>query len=79
MEEIRQYQENQARQIKIDTEEHEKKTFEKLASKLHHLVSTETIPGIYNPPFGVKQKAYGDDVETHLKTVFQVNFWDPNG
>jgi len=36
LEEIRQYQEMQAKQIKQDTEEHERKMFEKLASKLHH-------------------------------------------
>lgn len=78
LEEIRQYQENQAKQIKQDQEEQEKETFEKLASKLHHLISTETIPGVYNPPFGIKQKAYGEDVESHLKTVFQKSFkWKP--
>eukprot|EP00392_Amoebophrya_sp_AT5.2_P010374 g10434.t1 len=33
------------------TEEERKSTFNKLASQLHHLVSTQKIPGVYNPPY----------------------------
>ena len=44
-----------------------------LSKNLHHLCSTSTIPGVYNPPFVLeKPKAFGVDVESHLKTSFKV-------
>ena len=51
----------------------------KVAGNVHHLVSTKTIPGIYNPPFVREpQKIFNVDVETHLKTTFKSNYtWKP--
>ena len=53
----------------------------KVASNVHHLVSTKAIPGIYNPPFvrdDMKPQIFNVDVETHLKTTFKANYsWKP--
>lgn len=44
-----------------------------LTKNLHHLCSTTTIPGVYNPPYiADKPKAFGQEVETHLRTSFKV-------
>ena len=54
-----------------------RKQFFDVASNLHHLVSTRTIPGVYNPP-GLseehKPQIYNSDIETHLKSAFKSNF-----
>jgi hypothetical protein len=57
-------------------EEEQKKYFNKIASNLHHLVSTNSIPGVYNPRFvseEAKPQVYNADIETHLKAVFKNN------
>jgi len=65
-------------QYEIDRkkEEDQRKYFNKVASNLHHLVSTKTIPGVYNPSYvseEMKPQVYNADVETHLKSVFKSN------
>jgi hypothetical protein len=45
-----------------------KKEFTSLTSQLHHLVSTQIIPGVYNPPYSdTLPKAFGIPVEEHLR------------
>jgi len=47
--------------------------FNELARNLHHLSSTLTIPGVYNPPYSkTKPTAFEVDIETHLKSTFHV-------
>ena len=47
--------------------------FNQLAKNLHHLSSTLTIPGVYNPPYArIKPTAFDVDIETHLKSTFHV-------
>jgi len=47
--------------------------FKNLTSHLHHLVSTATIPGVYNPPYSeAVPSAFGIPVETHLRQTNQV-------
>lgn len=49
-------------------EERLRSEFKGLASQLHHLVSTERIPGIYNPPYSeVVPTAFGEPVELYLR------------
>lgn len=48
--------------------------FKTLAGKLHHLISTETIPGIYNPPYSSRPTAFGQEVEAQLKTIFKEKY-----
>jgi len=38
------------------------------------LISTSTIPGVYNPPYSKKAMAFGQDVESHLKTIFREQY-----
>lgn len=53
--------------------------FTELAKNLHHLSSTNNIPGVYNPPYANnKPQAFNIDVETHLKATFKANYkWKP--
>lgn len=47
-----------------------RKEFFKLASNLHHLVSTSSIPGVYNSPMlpdEAKPVVFSANVETHLR------------
>lgn len=63
-------------------EEDQRKYFNKIASNLHHLVSTKSIPGVYNPryvPEELKPQVYNADVETHLKAVFKSNVKNQGG
>lgn len=56
-------------------EEEGRSQFNGIASNLHHLVSTATIPGVYNNPTlpeEQKPQVYNADIETHLKIVFKV-------
>ena len=46
----------------------------KIASNLHHLISTKEIPGVYNTPYlppELKPQVYNADIEEHLKSVFK--------
>ena len=55
-------------------EEVERKQFNDIASNLHHLVSTKTIPGVYNAPNlpeEQKPQVYNADIESHLQLVFK--------
>merc|ERR1719214_271538 len=50
-----------------------RKEFKNLTAHLHHLVSTATIPGVYNPPYSeAVPSAFGIPVETHLRQTNQV-------
>lgn len=63
------------RQEEIRQEECARTEFGELASNLHHLSSTKTIPGVYNPPYSqLKPQAFNVDIETHLKSTFKANY-----
>lgn len=52
-----------------------KKEFQQIAGNLHHLCSTKTQPGVYNPPHvGKKPQAFNVDVETHLRETFKTSY-----
>jgi hypothetical protein len=54
----------------------QRKDFFKIASNLHHLVSTTTIPGVYNSPYlpeESKPVVFSANVETHLKLNIKNN------
>lgn len=56
-------------------EEDSRKQFNNIVSNLHHLMSTSTIPGVYNNPNlseETKPQVYNADIETHLKSAFKV-------
>jgi len=68
-------------EIERKSEEDMRKKFYDIASNLHHLVSTRSIPGVYNPPHlseEYKPQIYNSDIETHLKSAFKSNFRKSN-
>jgi hypothetical protein len=63
----REYQEKLA-QAKADEEGQMRKEFDNLAGELHHLISTQTCPGVYNPPYNdALPKAFDKPIEQHLR------------
>lgn len=53
-----------------DQYEKQRREFDNLAINLHHLISTEAIPGVYNSPYipdDKKPQVFGANVETHIK------------
>lgn len=64
----------QKMQVSREQEEQEtRKEFDDLAGQLHHLVSTQTIPGVYNPPYSdVLPRAFDKPIEQHLRDSLQV-------
>jgi hypothetical protein len=60
-------------QAKEDEERHMRQDFNNLAGELHHLVSTKTIPGVYNPPYNdALPRAFEKPIEQHLRDCMQV-------
>merc|ERR1719171_3236087 len=57
----------------VQEEAETRKEFDALAGQLHHLVSTRTIPGVYNPPYSeVLPRAFDKPIEQHLRDSLQV-------
>lgn len=50
-------------------EEKAREEFKKVTQNLHHLLSTQSTPGVYNPPYAMDQvpTVFGVPVEEHLK------------
>lgn len=47
--------------------------FDNLAGELHHLMSTASIPGVYNPPYSdVLPRAFNKPIEQHLRESCRV-------
>merc|ERR1712232_862549 len=51
----------------------ERNNFDKLAADLHHLKSTEHIPGVFNSPYVEPLRAFGQPIEQHLTTTFKTS------
>lgn len=49
----------------------ERNNFDKLAADLHHLKSTEHIPGVFNSPYVEPLRAFGAPIEQHLTANFK--------
>jgi hypothetical protein len=55
-------------QAKADEEEQMRKEFDNLAGELHHLISTQACPGVYNPPYNdALPQAFDKPIEQHLR------------
>ena len=65
--------EAQVTQQQLENEAAARKRLEYLASKLHHLRSTDSCYGIYNSPYhvGFHPTAFGVPVEDHLKSAIK--------
>lgn len=58
---------------KMEEEEHMRHEFCLVAGDIHHLVSTKSIPGIYNPPFNDQlPRAFDKPIEQHLREALRV-------
>ena len=72
------------RQYELDrqNEENQRRNFVNIAKNLHHLVSTTTIPGVYNTPFlpaELKPQVYNADIEEHLRGIFKSSYMKDKG
>lgn len=62
------YQSNMEMEAKMDEEGQMRTEFDNLAGELHHLVSTKSIAGVYNPPFNdMLPRAFEKPIEQHLR------------
>jgi len=54
-------------------EQQGRKKVAELAARLHHLRSTDTLPGLYNSPYhvGYHPTAFGVPIEEHLRTAIR--------
>mmetsp|Transcript_79426 Transcript_79426/g.233396 ORF Transcript_79426/g.233396 Transcript_79426/m.233396 type:complete len:388 (-) Transcript_79426:112-1275(-) len=58
---------------KAEEEGSMRREFDTLAGELHHLVSTKTIPGVYNPPYSdALPHAFSKPIEEHLRDSCRV-------
>lgn len=58
---------------KMEEENQMRQEFHGLCGELHHLVSTKSIAGVYNPPYNdVLPRAFDKPIEQHLRDSLQV-------
>jgi len=58
---------------KMEEERQMRLEFDNLAGDLHHLVSTKTTPGVYNPPYNDSlPRAFDKPIEQHLRENLRV-------
>mmetsp|Transcript_23274 Transcript_23274/g.54969 ORF Transcript_23274/g.54969 Transcript_23274/m.54969 type:complete len:388 (+) Transcript_23274:123-1286(+) len=58
---------------KMEEELKVRQEFDSLAGDLHHLMSTRSIPGVYNPPYSdLLPKAFEKPIEDHLRDACRV-------
>ncbi|CAE7365703.1 SPATA17 [Symbiodinium natans] len=58
---------------KMEEEVKVREEFDNLAGDLHHLMSTSSIPGVYNPPYSdLLPKAFEKPIEDHLRDACRV-------
>jgi len=70
---LRRYQSNKEEEAKFQEEAQMRGEFDNLASELHHLVSTKSISGVYNPPYtDVLPRAFEKPIEQHLRDSCRV-------
>lgn len=78
LQEMQEFAKRQLVDAEREQEEHGRNVFSGIVSNLHHLVSTATIPGVYNNPKlpeEQKPQVYNSDIETHLQMVFKVTIY----
>mmetsp|Transcript_57704 Transcript_57704/g.180819 ORF Transcript_57704/g.180819 Transcript_57704/m.180819 type:complete len:389 (+) Transcript_57704:145-1311(+) len=65
---LRREHQQKLEEAKREEEAAMRKEFDTLAGELHHLVSTKTIAGVYNPPYNdVLPHAFEKPIEEHLR------------
>jgi hypothetical protein len=67
------YQSNKETEAKMEEEKQMRAEFDNLAGELHHLVSTKSIAGVYNPPYNdMLPRAFEKPIEQHLRDACRV-------
>lgn len=67
------YRENKEIEAKMQEETQMQQEFTNLAGELHHLVSTKSIAGVYNPPYNdMLPRAFNKPIEQHLRDACHV-------
>lgn len=67
------YQSNKEVESKMEEEAQMRQEFDNLAGELHHLISTKSIAGVYNPPFNdMLPRAFEKPIEQHLREACRV-------
>jgi len=67
------YQQNMETEAKMQEESEMRREFDNLAGELHHLISTKSIAGVYNPPYSdTLPRAFEKPIEQHLRDSCQV-------
>lgn len=70
---LRRYEAIQIAESKAQEERQMRQEFDNLAGELHHLVSTKTIQGVYNPPYNdMLPRAFEKPIEQHLRESCRV-------
>jgi hypothetical protein len=70
---LNRYQANTEMEAKLEEEGQMRQEFDNLAGELHHLVSTKSIAGVYNPPFNdMLPRAFEKPIEQHLRDSCRV-------
>jgi hypothetical protein len=70
---LKRYESNKVVEAKMEEETQMRKEFDNLAGELHHLVSTKSIAGVYNPPYNdMLPRAFEKPIEQHLRDSCRV-------
>lgn len=70
---LERYRANQEVEAKMEEESQMRNEFNNLAGELHHLISTKSIAGVYNPPYNdMLPRAFDKPIEQHLREACKV-------
>jgi hypothetical protein len=70
---LKRFESNKLIEAKMEEETQMRKEFDNLAGELHHLVSTKSISGVYNPPYSdMLPRAFEKPIEQHLRDSCRV-------
>mmetsp|Transcript_129784 Transcript_129784/g.225554 ORF Transcript_129784/g.225554 Transcript_129784/m.225554 type:complete len:389 (-) Transcript_129784:86-1252(-) len=70
---LRRHHAQKVAEAKAEEESQMRQEFDNLAGELHHLVSTKSIAGVYNPPYNdILPKAFEKPIEQHLRDSCRV-------
>jgi hypothetical protein len=70
---LKRFESNKMVEAKMEEEAQMRKEFDNLAGELHHLVSTKSIAGVYNPPYNdMLPRAFEKPIEQHLRDSCRV-------
>ncbi|CAE7349471.1 SPATA17 [Symbiodinium pilosum] len=59
---------------KMEEEQQMRREFRAVAGEIHHLVSTKSVPGVYNPPYNDHlPRAFDKPIEQHLRESLRVH------